>query len=74
MQIREKYSSPAVLYAPSISITDAPNGKFEIELTAVDTSALPVKPLVYDVEATRPDTTKLRILKGPAIVDPEVTR
>jgi hypothetical protein len=74
MQIREKYSSTSVLYAPAVTIADAPGGKIQISLTATATSALPVKPLVYDLEATKPDTKKIRILKGPAIVDPEVTR
>lgn len=74
MQIREKYTSASVLYAPTITIVDAPLGKIQISLTASATSALPVKALVYDLEATKPDTKKIRILKGPAIVDPEVTR
>jgi hypothetical protein len=74
MQIREKYTSASVLYSPSIAITSAIGGEIQITLTATATSALPVKPLVYDLEGTRPDTKKIRILKGPAIVDAEVTR
>lgn len=74
MQIREKYTSPSVLYSPTISIINAVGGVIQISLTATETSALPVKPLVYDLEATKPDTKKIRIIKGPAIVDAEVTR
>jgi hypothetical protein len=74
MQIREKYTSTTVLYSPTINITDAAGGVIQIVLTDTATSALPAKALVYDVEATRPDGTRIRVLKGPAIVDPEVTR
>ncbi|NDD86078.1 hypothetical protein EBZ38_17600, partial [bacterium] len=63
-----------VLYSPTINITSALDGEIEIVLTDTATSALPAKALVYDLEATRPDTTRIRILKGPCIVDPEVTR
>lgn len=74
MQIREKYTSTTVLYAPTINITNASGGVINIVLTKADTSALPAKALVYDLEGTRPDNTRIRILKGSAIVDPEVTR
>lgn len=74
MQIREKYTSTTVLYAPTINITNAVGGEIQIVLTDTDTAALPAKALVYDVEALRPDGTRIRVLKGPAIVDPEVTR
>lgn len=74
MQIREKYTSTSVLYAPAVTIVNAVGGVINITLTATATSALPAKSLVYDLEGTRPDTKKIRILKGPAIVDPEVTR
>ncbi len=74
MQIRERYTSTSVLYSPTVTITDAINGEITITLTATATAALPPKALVYDLEATRADTKKIRILKGPAIVDPEVTR
>jgi hypothetical protein len=74
LQIREKYTSASVLYAPAVTIFNALGGVIRITLTATATAALPVKPLVYDLEGTRPDTTKIRILKGPVEVDPEVTR
>lgn len=74
MQIREKYTSTSVLYSPTINITGALTGEIQIVLTDTDTAALPAKALVYDLEGTRPDLTKIRILKGPCIVDPEVTR
>lgn len=74
MQIRERYTSTTILYSPTINITDGPNGELEIVLTDTATSALPPKSLVYDLEGTRGDGTKIRILKGPCIVDPEVTR
>lgn len=74
LQIREKYTSTTVLYSPTINITSAIDGEIEIVLTDTATAALPVKSLVYDLEALRPDTTRIRILKGACIVDPEVTR
>jgi hypothetical protein len=74
MQIREKYSSTTVLYSPTINIVSAVAGQIAIVMTDTATSALPVKALVYDLEALRPDTTRIRILKGACIVDPEVTR
>jgi hypothetical protein len=74
MQIREKYTSATVLYAPAVSIFNALGGVIRITLTDTDTAALPAKALVYDLEGVRPDLTRIRILKGPAIVDPEVTR
>jgi hypothetical protein len=74
MQIREKYSSTTILYSPTINIVSAVAGQIAIVMTDTATSALPVKALVYDLEALRPDTTRIRILKGACIVDPEVTR
>lgn len=74
MQIREKYTSTSILYSPTINITGALTGEIQIVLTDTDTALLPAKALVYDLEATRLDGTRIRILKGPAIVDPEVTR
>lgn len=74
MQIREKYTSTTILYSPTINITGALAGEIQIVLTDTDTAQLPAKALVYDLEATRLDGTRIRILKGPAIVDPEVTR
>jgi hypothetical protein len=74
MQIREKFSSTTILYSPTITITNAAAGQIAITLTNTATAALPVKALVYDLEGRRPDLTRIRILKGACIVDPEVTR
>lgn len=59
-------------------------GEMVIELTAVQTSSIPVKaqktqirvvePFAYDLEVTYPSGFKERILQGVANVSPEVTR
>jgi hypothetical protein len=59
-------------------------GEMTMELTAVQTSSIPVKaqkvqirtvePFAYDLEVTYPSGFKERILQGVANVSPEVTR
>jgi hypothetical protein len=81
-QIRKKYDSPSIL-AP-FTCTNIGSGQFTIELSHAITAALPVTPASdnarsltsysYDIEATKADSTKDRILEGKVNVSPEVTK
>lgn len=76
-----------VRYSPSstttiIELTSSNNritvgttdGKFTLDLTAVETAALAAGSYVYDLEITAPDGTVTRLLEGGFNVSPEVTR
>lgn len=83
-QIRKNYSDATILATFAFTITDAIEGQFLMELTNVETSAIPVTKAasaarkntqyIYDVEATKPDGSVIRVLEGAANVSPEVTR
>jgi hypothetical protein len=79
-QIRRTPNTPLSLEVP-VSITDAANGKFSINLTAAQTSLLTASgrgfdktdKYVYDLELVIGDNTE-RILNGYVHVSPEVSR
>ncbi len=66
------------------TITDAANGVMTISMTSAQTAAIdagtaessprPTKTYVWDLEATKPDGTVIRILEGTVLVSPEVTK
>lgn len=57
-----------------IVFTNAIEGRFALVLSAADTSAIPWKTGVYDLEMVAPDGTVRRLLQGGVTVSPEVTR
>lgn len=73
--LRERFSDPSALANPTVTKTSAIDGKLEISMTNTQTAVLPAgKTLVYDLEATRGDAKKIRIIQGKAYVSPEVTK
>lgn len=85
-KIRHRYDSPATVATFTTAVLNqvTNKGQFTISLTAAQTSAIPVDPsdsinrdlteYLYDIEATKPDTKKDRVLEGKVKVSPEVTR
>jgi hypothetical protein len=81
-QIRPTYSSPIVIqnFVFSEGLT---TNQILVSITAANTALIPVPPTLnyqitgvlyaYDIFATRPDTTVLKILYGSMTVMPEVT-
>jgi hypothetical protein len=82
MQVRGEQAASNVLLELTttkggIVITDALQGRFELYLKAVDTTALTFDTGVYDLEMVAPDApdnTVTRLLAGSVSVSPEVTR
>lgn len=81
MQVRKAQQQPVLLEVTTTNgkfvITDAANGKFQMLLSATDTSLLTTKDAVYDIEVAFPDgppQTVIRVLKGKFIVDPNITQ
>ncbi|MFA6198797.1 MAG: hypothetical protein WC679_00070 [Bacteroidales bacterium] len=79
MQIRENIKSQAVIIELSttngrISITDATNGFFVLNIAAVDTTTLDFKAGVYDLEMVSPLGIVTRLLDGSVSLSLEVTR
>jgi hypothetical protein len=74
-QIRESHEAASVIDSFTCTITDGVNGQMKIELNDTKTGDLDAKKIyVYDLEATRPDSTVLRIIEGSIIVSAEVTK
>lgn len=72
-QVRRTHCSSTVL--ATLAVTAASATELRIELTPLQTTALPVAELVYDIEAyTADDAWVQRILEGTLTVTPEVTR
>ena len=79
MQARPRHSSEQVIVAlttgDGITISDPPNGVFELLLTAAQTAALPaISGARYDLELVDGDGVVTRLLEGVFTVSPEVTR
>lgn len=83
-QLREKVHSTTVLATFTCTITNAAAGQMTMSLTNAQTSAINVSKYdspekratkcAYDLEMTRTDTSKVRLIEGVASVTPEVTR
>jgi hypothetical protein len=79
MMARSAYSANSTVLSLSsatggISITNAANGTFALQQTALQTSNLTAGTYVYDLELVKADSTVDRLLQGSLIVVPEVTR
>lgn len=83
-QIRDTYSSGAILASFTFTITDATAGQVSMTMTAAETTAITVDPATsyertitnatYDVEMVDTAGTVFRILEGTALISPEVTK
>jgi hypothetical protein len=74
-QIRDRYDSPRIAATFTVSITVAASGTLKMSLTNAQTATLnPSIKYVYDLEATRADSKKLRIIHGICNISPEVTK
>lgn len=78
-QFRAKQSSPDILQEFSTTngklvITDVLTGKFQLVLTAAETSAILYKSAVYDLEVEDATEFVIRLIEGSVTVVPEVTR
>jgi hypothetical protein len=77
--IRSEANGP-IIAQPKTIITDAINGKFNLELTAADTAAFPLygrsyseaTSYVYDVIVKKGDSI-MRLINGKAVVSPGIT-
>lgn len=80
MQIRETKAAATTLISLSIgagiTITDATNGIFTVEITAAQTAALSFDGVAYyDMELTPPSSTSTeRLIEGTVTLSKEVTR
>jgi hypothetical protein len=78
MDVRFSPSSTSTIIRLSSSngriVVGTTDGKFTLQLTAVETAALAPNSYVYDLEITAPDGTVTRLLEGGFNVSPEVTR
>lgn len=85
-QIRSKYDAASTIASFTCTVLNQGTypGKFTVSLSAATTAGIAVDPAlgasrkptvyVYDIEVTKADTTKDRILEGKAYISPEVTR
>lgn len=79
MQMRNPIDSPIVIHELTtenggITFTDSINGKFELFISDVNTSAFKFDSCVYDLEMIAPNTDVIRLLEGEIILSKEVTR
>ena len=80
-QARSSVLSDTVLFQLSVgdgvTITEPEAGKFELHISAEDTSAFAFKKAVYDIEIVFPNLEgddTYRLIEGTVVIDPEVTR
>lgn len=76
MKFREDKGSPdaviSLTVGSGLTIYDV-SGLVEVHLTPVQTAALKVMNMVYDLELIAPNTDVYRVIEGVAIVSGEVT-
>ena len=72
-QMRKSYTS-STAYNFTASVYDAVTGKIRLELTAVQSGAIPPGRYLYDVEITSSAGNKTRVVEGIVTVTPEITQ
>lgn len=72
-QMRKSYQS-STAYSFTPTIYDAANGKIRLQLTAVQSEAIPAGRWLYDVEITSSSGTKTRVVEGIVTVNPQITQ
>lgn len=81
-QIRNGAFNQGVIKNVPVTVLDAVNGRFALNLTATETSSIPttgadyrnLERYPYDVEFTALNGTVYRVLNGIVEISPEVTR
>ena len=72
-QMRKSYSS-STAYNFTASIYDAAAGKVRLQLTPVQSEAIPPGRWLYDVEITSGAGNKTRVVEGIVTVTPQITQ
>lgn len=72
-QMRKSYSS-STAYNFTASIYDAAAGKVRLQLTPVQSEAIPPGRWLYDVEITSGAGAKTRVVEGIVTVTPQITQ
>ena len=72
-QMRKSYSS-STAYAFTASVYDATAGKIRLQLTDVQSAAIPAGRWLYDVEITSAGGTKTRVIEGIVTLNPQITQ
>jgi hypothetical protein len=72
-QMRKSYSSSQA-YSFTASIYDAAAGKVRLQLTPVQSEAIPAGRWLYDVEITSQSGNKTRVVEGIVTVTPQITQ
>lgn len=72
-QLRKSYQS-SVSYNFNASVYQAADGKIRLQLTPIQSEAIPAGRWLYDVEITAPNGTKTRVVEGIATVTPQITQ
>lgn len=72
-QMRKSYSS-STAYNFTASIYDATAGKVRLQLTPVQSEAIPAGRWLYDVEITSQSGNKTRVVEGIVTVTPQITQ
>lgn len=72
-QMRKSYTS-SISYAFTASIYNAAQGKVRIQLTAVQSEAIPPGRYLYDLEVTSSGGARKRVVEGIVTVTPQITQ
>jgi hypothetical protein len=72
-QLRKSYQSSQAFTFTS-SIFNAAQGKIRLQLTDLQSQAIPAGRWLYDVEITSASGSKTRVVEGIATVNPQITQ
>jgi hypothetical protein len=72
-QMRKSYQS-STAYNFTASVYSAASGKVRLQLTDIQSAAIPAGRWLYDVEITSPTGTKTRVVEGIVTVSPQITQ
>ena len=72
-QLRKSFQS-STAYAFTASVFSAVNGQIRLQLTAVQSEAIPAGRWLYDVEITSSVGVKTRVVEGIVTVSPQITQ
>lgn len=77
MQVRKEHASAGTILSfssPADITVGGTDGKFTLVVASAVMTAAPVGRFVYDFEITSPGGSVTRLLEGPLIITPEVTK
>lgn len=72
-QLRKSFQS-STAYAFTASVFNAVNGQIRLQLTALQSEAIPAGRWLYDVEITSNTGAKTRVVEGIVTVSPQITQ